>query len=99
MEDIESLPSTQTMQTIATKAKADYTVLVTKATDLVLGEGALERMARAADDSGAVMVYANSRERKAESGECRKADHRRCRGCSEQKGSRGEAGHSDIFRT
>ncbi len=75
VEDIENLPSTQTMQTIATKAKADYTVLVTKATDLVLGEGALERMARAADDSGAAMVYADRRERKAESGEWREERH------------------------
>ena len=63
-QKIENLPSTGTMRDIAAQAKADYTVVVTKASPLLLGEGALERMARAADDSGAAMVYADRMEEK-----------------------------------
>ena len=58
-EKIENLPSSGTMRTIAAKTMAAYAAVVTKPIELVLGEGALERMARAADDSGAAMVYAD----------------------------------------
>ena len=56
---MENLPSTETVRSIAALAKADYSAIVTKSTSLLLGEGALERMARVADDSGAVLVYAD----------------------------------------
>ena len=56
---IENLPSTETVRSIAALAKADYSAIVTKSTSLLLGEGALERMVRVADDSGAVLVYAD----------------------------------------
>ncbi len=65
-QTIESQPSSASLRAIAAKAKADYTVIVTKPTALVLGQGALCRMARVADDSGAAMVYADRIERKAD---------------------------------
>ena len=64
VQEMENLPSTKSMRSIASKVKADYTVVLTKATHLQLGEGALERMVRVADDSGAAMVYADRMERK-----------------------------------
>ncbi|MBR1415406.1 MAG: DUF4922 domain-containing protein [Prevotella sp.] len=74
-EKIENLPSSETMRTIAAKAKAEYTALVTKPVELVLGEGALERMVRVADDSRAAMVYADRLERREESGEQKETKH------------------------
>ena len=64
VQEMENLPSTKSMRSITSKVKADYTVVLTKATHLQLGEGALERMVRVADDSGAAMVYADRMERK-----------------------------------
>ena len=63
---IENLPSSESLRCIASLAKATYTVVVTKPTPLLLGEGALERMARVADDAEAAMVYADRIERKAD---------------------------------
>ena len=74
-QKIENLPSTGTLRDIAAQAKADYTVVVTKATPLLLGEGALERMARVAADSGAAMVYADRYERKEENGAWKTEKH------------------------
>ena len=54
-----TLRSSQTLQKVARRSQADYVALVLKPTPLTLGEGALERMARAATDSGAAMVYAD----------------------------------------
>ena len=44
---------------VAQASRADYVVLVLKPTPLTLGEGALERMVRVADDSDAAMVYSD----------------------------------------
>ena len=63
-ENIENLPSSLTMRSIAQKAKAYYTALVLKPTELLLGEGALQRMARVADDTSAAMVYSDRIEKK-----------------------------------
>ena len=67
--NIENLPSSKSMLAVAAMAKADYAALVVKPTHIVLGEGALERMARSADDTGAAMVYADRLERKEKDGE------------------------------
>lgn len=56
---IDSLRSTEAIKSIASNAKADYTLIYTKQTVLALGYFALERMARIAEDSGAGMVYAD----------------------------------------
>ena len=72
---MENLPSSETMRTIASLAKADYTAIITKPVAVVLGEGALERMARVADDSRAAMVYADRMEIKVENGEQKTVRH------------------------
>ena len=74
-ESMENLPSSRTMRSIAQKAKAQYTVVFLKPTALLLGEGALERMARVADDSGAALVYADRMEKRMERGEWKEARH------------------------
>lgn len=56
---IDSLRSTEAIKSIASNAKADYTLIYTKQTVLALGYFALERMVRIAEDSGAGMVYAD----------------------------------------
>ena len=63
-EQLGHLPSSETMRAIAALAQADYTALQTKPTGLLLGEGALERMAQVADDTDAAMVYADRLEKK-----------------------------------
>ncbi|MBO4811075.1 MAG: DUF4922 domain-containing protein [Prevotella sp.] len=72
---IEPLPSSDTLRTIAAQAKGEYTVVVTKSTRLLLGAGALERMARVADDSGAALVYADRLERKEDDGKWKEEKH------------------------
>lgn len=57
--DVPELRSSQTVKDIALKAEADYTLLVTKPTPLVVGQYALERMMRAATETGAAMVYSD----------------------------------------
>ena len=64
-QPMESQLSSCTLLDIAAKAKADFTAILTKATALALGEGALERLERVATDSGAAMVYADRYVRKA----------------------------------
>ncbi|MCR4602170.1 MAG: DUF4922 domain-containing protein [Prevotella sp.] len=71
---IENLPSSDSLRSLAALSKARYTALVTKSTPLLLGEGALERMARVADDGQAAMVYADRLERKFVDGQWQ--DHR-----------------------
>ncbi len=53
------MTSTQSILEIAGKAVAPYTLLFTKPAPVILGQGALERMVRAAADTGAAMVYAD----------------------------------------
>lgn len=57
--DVPELRSSQTIKDIAQKAEADYTLIVTKATPLIMGQYALERMLRAAEETGAAMVYSD----------------------------------------
>ena len=72
---MQSQLSSATLIDIAKKAEAEYTVIVTKPTKVDLGEGALERLARVATDSGAAMVYADRYERKEVNGEWKVEKH------------------------
>lgn len=74
-QPMESQLSSATLMDIAAKAKTEFTAIVTKPTELDLGEGALERLARVATDSGAAMVYADRYERKEESGKWKVERH------------------------
>ena len=47
------------IMSIAEQARANYVLLFTKPTAVTLGQGALKRMVRVADDSGAALVYAD----------------------------------------
>ena len=51
--------STATITAMAKKSVADYALLITKPTPITLGQTALERLVRVANDSGAAMVYAD----------------------------------------
>jgi len=53
------LGSTSTLRRIASEAKAEFTLLYIKPTELSLVHFALERMLCVADDTGAAMVYAD----------------------------------------
>ena len=68
-QPMESQLSSATLMDIASKAKTEFTAIVTKPIGLDLGEGALERLVRVATDSGAAMVYADHYVRKEECGE------------------------------
>ncbi len=57
--DIDTLKSSATMKSIARSATAPYTLLYTGENHLRPGYLALERMTRVADDSDAVMAYAD----------------------------------------
>ncbi len=72
---MENLPSSNTMRSVAVMAQATYVALLTKPTHLVIGEGALERLVRVADDSASALVYADRLERKKESGEWKEERH------------------------
>ena len=56
---VSSLTDSNTMMSIAENAKADYALLQTKDVQILIGEGALERMLRVASDSDAAMVYSD----------------------------------------
>ena len=56
---VDNLSSSNTMMSIAENASAEYALLQTKPRQLLLGEGALERILRVASDSDAAMVYAD----------------------------------------
>ena len=73
--EVEGLTSTATLMAIADSADADYTLLLTKSSPVVLGEGALDRLLRVADDSSAAMVYADHYDRKQVEGEWRVERH------------------------
>ena len=53
------MTSSNAVMTIAERARAEYVLLFTKPTPVTLGQGAIERMVRVADDSGAALVYAD----------------------------------------
>ena len=55
----EGMASSQAITSIAERARAAYSLLFTRPTAVTLGQGAVERMLRAAVDSGATMVYAD----------------------------------------
>ena len=57
--EIDTIQSTATVQKIAEKATADFTLIYQKSTVLQLGYFALERMLKIAEDSGAGMVYSD----------------------------------------
>ena len=61
---IDGLTSTKTMLRVAEKASADYVLLNLKTTPVSLGLFSLERLLRAAEDTGAAMVYSDRYERK-----------------------------------
>ena len=56
---VGNLTGSNTLMKVAENAKADYVLLVTKATSLTIGQRALDRMLRVACDSNASMVYAD----------------------------------------
>lgn len=56
---VDSLQSTSTIKKIAELSNSDYSLFYTKYTTLELGMFALERCVKIADDSDAVMVYAD----------------------------------------
>lgn len=57
--EIDAIQSTQTVQKIAERSKADYTLIYQKSTVLQLGYFALERMIKIAEDTSAGMLYAD----------------------------------------
>lgn len=56
---IESLKCTPAIKKIAERADAEYSLIYTKESTLVMGLFALERMVKIAGDTGALMVYAD----------------------------------------
>ena len=61
---VKDTASTETLKQVARASLSDYVVLLTKSVPLSLGDGALERMAQAANDSQSAMVYADHWEKK-----------------------------------
>ena len=55
----DNLTGSNTLMRMAENAQADYTLIVTKSTNITLGQGALVRMLRVASDSNAAMVYSD----------------------------------------
>jgi hypothetical protein len=55
----DSIFKTETIKSIASLAKADFSLLITKETEIKLGYFALERFARIAEDTQAGMLYAD----------------------------------------
>ena len=55
----DCLVSSTAVMSVAENAQADYVLLQTRPTPFSVGPGALERLLRAAADSGAVLVYAD----------------------------------------
>lgn len=54
---VNTVTGSDTIGAMAGLTEADYALLFTKAWTVTLGAGAVERMVRAAEDSGAAMVY------------------------------------------
>ena len=57
--EIDNIQSTETVQKIAEKSNANYSLIFQKSTELKLGYYAIERMLKIAEDSSAGMVYAD----------------------------------------
>lgn len=57
--EVDSLNSSATIREIAAKSDADYSLIYTKYTTLELGYFALERFVKIAEDSNALMLYAD----------------------------------------
>ena len=66
---VSGFRSSDELRQMAAQTQSTYVALIVKDTALELGEGALERLVKVANDSGAAMVYADRYERKVESGE------------------------------
>jgi len=60
----DGMTSSTSIMKIAEQARAEFVLLFTKPTPVVLGQGTLERMVRVATDSGAALVYADRTERR-----------------------------------
>ncbi|MBP5338803.1 MAG: DUF4922 domain-containing protein [Prevotella sp.] len=58
---VDELHSSAALRSVAQRSQADFVALFTKRVQMLLGTGALERMAQVAADSGAAMVYADHR--------------------------------------
>ena len=56
---VDELRSSASLRNVARQSVAPFVALLTKPVQINLGEGALDRMAQAAIDSGAAMVYAD----------------------------------------
>lgn len=56
---VGTITGSDAMGAMAGTSEAEYVLLCTKATSITLGEGAVERMVMAAEDSGAAMLYAD----------------------------------------
>ena len=65
---IDGLSSSNDVMSVAERARAGYTLLITKPTSVSLCDVALQRLVRAANDSDAAMVYADHIERREEQG-------------------------------
>lgn len=63
------LVATQTLTRLAGESATDYVLMALTDAPCDIGEGALRRFLRAADETGATMVYADYREEKAAPGE------------------------------
>ncbi|MBQ9357675.1 MAG: DUF4922 domain-containing protein [Prevotella sp.] len=65
-QGLKPLTASETIHDIAQQAEAEYTLLLIKDINPSLGQGALQRMAQAADFSGAALVYSDRIVRKAD---------------------------------
>ncbi len=63
----DNLTSTATLRRIAEASTAELVLLVTKAVEVRIGEGAVERLVRVAHDSGAALVYSDRWEQRVHS--------------------------------
>ena len=72
---IDGMHNSNGIMAIAEQARADYALLFTKPVGITLGQGALQRMVRAATDTGAALVYSDRLERKNDHGEWKKEHH------------------------
>ena len=72
---IGNIGSSKTILDVAEQARAEYTLLLTKPTPVAIGQHALERMVRVAEDSGAALVYADRLERKMIDGKWKEERH------------------------
>ena len=72
---VSGFRSSDELREMAAQTQATYVALVVKDAALELGEGALERLVKVANDSGAAMVYADRYERKEVNGKWQTEKH------------------------